>query len=195
MPYTGEINHLCICSPNKGIYIRFECLTHKTLLASFQVHDEQTVQIRFVTVTFHTLPGDIFAVWRVLRIGIISFVLFRDIFRFLGVQVINVNIGVGRNRIFQSCLFTASVSHFVRSCIPGKLLNATPRFHWTFIRFSVQDIHDIGNTVTVEVGNKRMWSCRHPFIPMFVHQVGHDDTCGFRQVRIFISSAFFRLYL
>ena len=29
--------------------------------------------------------------------------------------------------------------------------------------------HLIGNTVTVEVGNKRMWSCRHPFIPMFVH--------------------------
>ena len=62
MPYPSEIDHLGICTPNKGIHIRFERLADKTLFTRFQIHDKQAVQISLVTVTLHALPGNILAV-------------------------------------------------------------------------------------------------------------------------------------
>ena len=195
MPHTCKIDGLGIVAPDKRIHIRLKCFADKTLLSGFQIHDKQTVQISFVSIALHALPCNVLAIRRVLRIGVIPLVFFGDIIRFLCIQIIHINIRIGRNSIFQPCFLATGISHFVRSRIPCQLLNAAPRFHRTFVWFSFQYIHDIGNTVTVKVCHERMRSSCHPFIPVLIHQVGDNNTRSFRQIRIFIGSAFFGFHL
>ena len=195
MPHTCKIDCLGIISPDKRIYIRLKCLADKTFLTGFQIHDKQAVQISFVTVTLHALPCNILAIRRILRVGVISLVFFGDIIRFLCIQIIHINIRIGRNRIFQPRFFTTGISHFVRSHIPCQLFNTAPRLHRTFVWFSFQYIYDIGNTVAVKIGHKRMWCSGHPLIPVFIHQIGDDNTGSFRQIRMLVGSTFFGFHL
>ena len=145
MPYTGEVDRLGIPAPYECIYIRIESFTYKTFLARFQVHDEEAVLVSFVTVALHALPGNAFSIRRILRVCIITHHTFGDVYCFLGIQVIYIDIRVGRYGISQSRFFAAGISHLVRSRIPSQLFDTSPRFHRAFVRFSFQHIYDVGD--------------------------------------------------
>ena len=195
MPYTDEVDALGIFVPQEGVHVRFESFAYKTFLAGLEVHDKQAVQVGFVAVTFHALPGDVFAVGRVLGIRIISLVFFRDVFGFLGGKVVDINVGVGGNGIRQSGFLTACIGYLIRKRAPCQLLDTAPGLHRAFVWLSLKNISDIADGIAVEISNKRMGSSSHPFIPMLVHQVGNDDAGGFRKVRMFVCRTLHGLYL
>ena len=195
MPDTDEINILRVSIPQETIYVRFKFLADETFLTCFQIHDEEAVQVSFITVTFHALPGNVFTIGRVLGIRVIAFVFFGDIVCLLGCKVVDINIRVGGDGVCQTGLLAAGISHFISGRTPCQLLDATPRSHWAFVRFAFQYILYIVDTVSIKIRHKRVRGTGHPFIPMLIHQVGDDDTRRFRQVGIFLGSALFGLHL
>ena len=195
MPYADEVYALRVFVPQESIYVGFEGAAYETLLSGCKVHDEQAVEVCLVAVAFHALPGYVLAVGRILGIGIVPFVLFGDVFRFPGGKVIDVNIGIGGDGIGQSRLFAAGIGHFVRSRVPGQLLDTAPGLHRAFVGFAVQNILYVADAVAVEVCNEGMRSGCHPFVPMLVHQVGNDDTGCLGQVGMLVGGALHGFYL
>ena len=79
MPYTDEVDALGIFVPQEGVHVRFKLCLQNVSRRS-RVHDKQAVQVGFVAVTLHALPGD------VCRREGDSYhipVFFRDVFGFL----------------------------------------------------------------------------------------------------------------
>ena len=189
MPHTGEEDALRIAVPQESVHVRGEALAQETFLARLAVHHEKAVPVGLVAVALHALPGNVFAVGRVLRIGVVSFVLFGDVTCLFAGQVVDVDVRVGGNGIFQSCLFTAGIGHFLAVGAPGELFDTAKRFHRAFVRFALQDVCHVADGRTVEVGYEGVWGSGYPFVPMLVHEVGDDDTCCLIQVGIFVFGA------
>ena len=138
---TADTKLDCEASEDAGVIAVYP----ETFLARFQVHDEEAVLVSFVTVALHALPGNAFSIRRILRVCIITHHTFGDVYCFLGIQVIYIDIRVGRYGISQSRFFAAGISHLVRSRIPSQLFDTSPRFHRAFVRFSFQHIYDVGD--------------------------------------------------
>ena len=177
VPYTCEIDRFRIGTPDKSIHIRFESFAGKSFFARFEIHHHEPVLVGFVSVAFHTLPSDVFTIRWVLRVGVVSFVFFGYVYGLLGVQIINIDIGIGRDGVCQSGFLAASICHFIRSSVPSQLFDATPRFHRAFVGFTIQYVDNIRDCIAIEIGHKRMRGGGYPFVPMFVHQIGDDDAC------------------
>ncbi len=135
---------------------------------------------------FHAEPSHISAVGRICRGCVITHHSFGYVFGSLGSYVVQVKVGVGRQRILHAGLFTRHIDELLAVGRPCKRLNASKGFHRRLIRFISHDIHDIRHFLSVKIGKKRMRYLSHPLVPMLVHEVINNTTGGFGQVRIYI---------
>ena len=205
LPYTQEEDASRVFIPQESVYIGLESLADETFLSGSTVHYTQAVEVCLIAVALHTLPCDVFAVRRILRIGVVarhfgltvgSFrILFAKVDEAAFLYIVFIDIRVGRNSICQSRFHTAGESHFIRCGAPRQLLDAAERLHRTFIGKSFKDVFHITDAIAVEFGNERMRSGRYPFIPMFVHQIGNDDAGCLGQIGMLVGGALHGLYL
>ena len=105
-------------SPYKSIHIRFELTADETFFTGSQIHHEEAVLIGFVSITLHALPSDVFTIRRVLRIGVVTQIFFGDVVCLLRLQVVDVDIRIGRDSILQTRLFAAGVGDILRVGAP-----------------------------------------------------------------------------
>ena len=134
MPYSYKIQGTAVRSPAIVVYARLETFRDICFFAAGQIHYTKAVAVAFVTVTFHTLPGNAFAVRREFGICIIAHVLVGSIFLaeiagLFGFQVIKINIRIRRNGIIQSGFLAASIGNLLRVVAPCQLLDTAERFH------------------------------------------------------------------
>ena len=193
VPYTHEIKSLAVRIPAEICYARLECFGYIRLLSGIKVHNAQSVAVAFVTVAFHAQPSDRFSVGRELRISIITHVLvvfihLAEILSLLSFDVIKIDVRIGRDGIFQSSLFTASISNLLRIVAPCQLLYAAKRFQRSFVRLSFQYVGFGSYFVSVKVGYERMRHCFYPFIPMLIHQIVYHHTRSLVEVGVQIDS-------
>ena len=193
MPYTHEIKSLAIRIPAEIGYARLEGFGYIRFLSSIKVHNAQSVAVAFVTVAFHAQPSDRFSVGRELRISIITHVLvvfihLAEILCLLSFDVIKIDVRIGRDGIFQSRLFTASISYLLRIVAPSQLLYAAKRFQRSFVRLAFQYVGFGNYLVSVKVGYERMGHCFYPFIPMLIHQIVYHHTRSLVEVGVHIDS-------
>ena len=110
-------------------------------------------------------------------------------------QVIEIDVRVGGHGIGQSRLLAAGVGNLLAVGAPCQLLDAAERFHGAFVGFAFQQVADVADFVTVEVGHEGMGCRGGPLVPMLVHQVVHDDAACLGQVGVFLGRGLHRLYL
>ena len=134
MPYTGEIESLVIRSPAVAVYTRLEVFCNVSLLAVLQIHYAKAVAVAFVSVALHALPGNESAVGGELRVRVVTHVLVGSVFLaevagLLGFQIIQVNVRIGRDGVFQSSFLAAGICDGFGVRTPRKLFDATERLH------------------------------------------------------------------
>ena len=195
MPYTGEIECLVVRSPAVAVYARLEGFCNVSLFAVFQIHYAKAVAVAFVSVAFHTLPGNESAVGGELRVRVVTHVLVGRVFLaeiagLLGFQIIQVNVRIGRNSIFQSGFLAAGICDGFGVRTPGKLFDATERLHRRFVGFAGQDVGCFAHFISGKWSHERMRYGLYPFIPVLVHQVVYHHSTGLVQVRILVDGAF-----
>ena len=89
MPYTDKVQALRVVVPAIVIYARLEAFCDKCFLPVVQIVDTQAVPVAFITIAFHALPRNVFAVRTEFRIGVISSHLIGSI-RILSIQFAQV---------------------------------------------------------------------------------------------------------
>ena len=72
VPATKEVQRAAVTVPDIVIDIGVELLGDIALLACRKVHDTEPVAVALISVVLHTLPGNVFAVGRELRVDVIS---------------------------------------------------------------------------------------------------------------------------
>ena len=196
VPTSGEHDRLVVI-PRVLIHVRIQVLAHKPFLTGLRVHHHEPVLVALVSVPLHGLPSNPLSVRRIARIGVVAFVVLRDVLMRACVHVIEVDVAVGRNGIVESCLLTAGVSDLRVVGVPRQLLHAAERFHRALERGALKDIHtlsDLGRLDALSFAvvrdlqrtDERLRSGLGPFVPMFVHQVlVHMSGCQ-RQIGVLV---------
>lgn len=130
-----------------------------------------------------------------LRVRVVTHVLVGRVFLaeiagLLGFQIIQVNVRIGRNSIFQSGFLAAGICDGFGVRTPGKLFDATERLHRRFVGFAGQDVGCFAHFISGKWSHERMRYGLYPFIPVLVHQVVYHHSTGLVQVRILVDGAF-----
>ena len=94
-------------------------------------------------------------------------------------HLIKEDVAVRRDAVLQACFATTGKGDVLRIRAPSQLLNAAKGFHRAFVRLAFEDIKLL---TCFEIEHKRMLDALHIVVPMAIHQVVHDTTCGFWKV-------------
>ncbi len=92
----------CPCELVDGVV---PCGCKIALFGCEAIQQEKTVFIGFVTVVLHAEPCQIFTVGRECGHGVVAVHAFGQIAGFAVFKIIDIEVGVGGHRIFQTCLF------------------------------------------------------------------------------------------
>ena len=168
---------LSVGSPGLFVGAVIEVGREVLFFASCHVHDKEAVLVRFVTVALHAAPGHVFAVGREGRRGVVAHHALGEVAGLFRAQVIEVDVGVGRDGVFQPRLLAAGVGYRLAVGGPGKRLDTAEGFHGRLVGLALHDVGDARKLLTVERGNVGVRNLLDPLVPVFVHEVV-DYTAG-----------------
>ena len=168
---------LSVGSPGQFVGAVIEVGREVLFFAGCHVHDKEAVLVRFVTVALHAAPGHVFAVGREGRRGVVAHHALGEVAGLFRAQVIEVDVGVGRDGVFQPRLLAAGVGYRLAVGGPGKRLDTAEGFHGRLVGFALHDVDDVGKLFTVERGDVGVRNLLDPLVPVLVHEVV-DDAAG-----------------
>ncbi len=182
-----QVDGLAVALPGEGVGVIVERFGHVCFLTRGELHHEETVLVRFITIALHALPGQVAAIGRELRVDIVAHHPLGHVAGLTARQVVEVDIGVGRLSILLAGLLARGVGDGASVGAPGELFNAAKGCQWCLVRFTLQQIDDVVQAISLQVGQERMRHALHPVVPVLVHQVVHHAAAGSRQVGILLS--------
>ena len=93
------------------------------------VEEEEAVAVRFVAVAFHAQPSKVVAVGREGGCCVVAFHAFGEIARFARFEVVDVEVGVGRQGVFHTRFLARHVYEHVAIGAPCKRLHTAKGLH------------------------------------------------------------------
>ena len=210
MPHTDEVDHgILVVRPAEIVDIRVETLGDVAFRSGGQVVETQALAVALIAIAGHAQPSHILAVGRELRVLVVSRVVGQVLGRvhllcaeglggihlrcYVSLRlakvaggavgdVVEVDVGVGGNGVFESGLLAAGIGNLLGVAAPVDLLDAAKRLHGAFEGFALQNVGGGANTVGSDLGHEGMGDALHIMVPVAVHQVGHQAAGGLGQV-------------
>ena len=204
VPVADEIDFLSVLAPFKAGGILVEAVGCIHLFGGLQVEQGYPVLVRFVTVPFHAFPSQAEAVRAEYRVDIVAKVALAGIDGIAVFHIVDVDIGIGRYRVFFAGQLAGCVGQQLAVRTPAVLLDAAERLHGGFVwlilqyidRAGIRDGFQLGVQVgAFQLADEDMRNRHHVMIPMAVVQILEHHAAGLVQVGVAVVHIGFHLHL
>ena len=181
---ADEINSLLVGRPCDSVNAVVP-IGGQVLLVAGSVHKEDAVLVSLVAVMLHREPGHL-ALAVDDGIGIIAHHALGEVIGLAGLEVVTVEVAVGRESIILAGFLAADVNQALTVGGPSEGLDSAPGLHRRLIGFTLKHVLDVASLAAVKVGDKGVRHSGYPLVPVLIHHVVIELTRGLLQIGIYI---------
>ena len=174
---------LVVAVPGHIARIVIEILCQILLLARGEHGNEQAVFVRLVAIAFHAGKSHHAVIRREAGIFVVTHHPFRDIDGRPCSKIVNINVGIGAERVLLALHLLAGVGQLRARAVPRDLGRVEIGRHRRIPRLARHDVHTLGHPAVFHLGNEQVQvTAVVPVIPVTRHQVVVDQRLRVGQV-------------
>ena len=152
--------------------------------------------VRLVTVTFHAFPSHEFSIGGDHLVLIVTHHPLCKVAGFTGIQIVKIEVRVGRSHVSDSLFFTGHVDYSFSVFGPCDLFCTAPRTNGWFPFFSFHDVFPRGNHLARDViCHERMGVSLYPVIPVTIYLTVDQAGVCLRKIGVKIVNILFQFHV